>query len=244
MVWDEGVRGHIRCSKAWYTQASSKMSNTRKDRSKRWLISRLKTSGSKRDHFWQGHYRDTRNSKTDLELEDLPKRESYSKTFKFYNGKINYGLLVRFLRGNIGRDWDEVEQEVFARIPTRLQEFKNCLYWFVADKVESQAGGWWCKREQKYLILSNHRPSRKWNEEIYKEFYVHPETHTLEQVVLESKRKTKGLDQAALRKFKAEEKRQKQLNQQLQKAERQESIEKAQEALESSSKAMTEMGKS
>ena len=163
------------------------MSNTNKDRSKPWLISRLKTSGSKRAHYWQGHYRDTRNNKTSLALEDLPKLEAYAKTYKFYNGKINYGLLVRFLRGNIGEAWPLVQQEVYARIPTKLQEYKNCLYWFVADKVERREGRLWCMREQKYLILERSNTSTQWDKEIYKEFYVHPDTQTLEQTLFETK---------------------------------------------------------
>lgn len=208
------------------------MSNNRKNRTKKWLISRLKTSGSKRRGYWQGHYRDTRNSKSKLAVEDLPKQASYSTTYKFYCGKINYGLLVRFLRGKVGKDWFEVQQEVYDRIPTKLQEYKECLYWFVADKIEQRADGLWCKREKKYLILEN-RSEKKWNEEIYKEFYVNPETHILEQVILKTQKKTKHLNKNELRKYREQKQKCKLINKKKKKENKEKSVKIATEILKS-----------
>ena len=190
------------------------MGHTRKDRSKKWLISRLKTSGSKRDYIANENYRDYRNSKKTRNLEDLPKQESYSKTFKFYNNKINYGLLVRFLRRNVGRDWESVHNEILERIPTKLSEYRDCIYWFVADQVELKDKHLWCRREQKFLVFeqrTEQKYSKSWDTEIYKEFYVDPETNTLKQIVLESTRATKNLTETELRKFREQEKKDRQV---------------------------------
>jgi len=54
---------------------------------KRWLISKLKTSGSKRDHLVNGNYADDRNIKTDIKFEDLPGHESVKQTGNFLTEK-------------------------------------------------------------------------------------------------------------------------------------------------------------
>jgi len=150
---------------------------------KRWLISKMKTSGSKRDHLVNGSYADQRNVKTDIEFEDLPTHESVKQTVKFLNGKINYGLLVRFLRGNIGNDWDLVHSEILARIPVKLMDYKYVIFWFVADKVEIVNGKPWNKKTQQFIwtkgeFASPHFDNLKQSPEL-REFYVEPETNVL-----------------------------------------------------------------
>ena len=70
-----------------------------------------------------------------MDLEELPHRESIKSTSHFYNGKINYGLVVRFLRGKIGENWDDVYSEIINRIPLAIRDYKEMIFWFVADKV-------------------------------------------------------------------------------------------------------------
>jgi hypothetical protein len=148
-----------------------------KQHQKRWLISRLKTSGSKRNYLDNGTYAETRSSKPDFPFEELPSKEGIQHTSSFYNGKINYGLLVRFLRGQVGNDWDEVQTEILARIPTRLMQHKDMLYWYVADKVECTADGRiWNKRTQRFIGTGRRRESHT---EESTEFYVHPQTNRL-----------------------------------------------------------------
>jgi hypothetical protein len=142
---------------------------------KRWLISRMKTSGSKRRYVDEGDYADDRHKKRGAP-EFLPTHESFKSSSKFYNGKIRYGLLVRFSRGNIGKDWDDVHHEILSRIPTKLFPHKEIIYWFVADKIEFVDGMPWDKSEQKFLQLTNEPYSFA---KIFKEFYVNPETNKL-----------------------------------------------------------------
>jgi len=154
-----------------------------REHNKRWLISKLKTSGSKRDHILNGSFADERNTKKYQDLENLPQHESIKKTFEFYNSKINTGLLVRFLRGQIGNDWDTVHSEIIARIPARLLDYKEIVQWYVADKVELKDERLWNKRSQKYiwtegvLELRHHTESALMEEVV--EFYVDPQTNKL-----------------------------------------------------------------
>jgi len=83
-----------------------------REHKKRWLISMMKTSGSKRQRVINGRYADERHVQGNFDFENLPQHESIKSTQKFYNGKINYGLLVRFLRGQVGNDWNEVYSEI------------------------------------------------------------------------------------------------------------------------------------
>lgn len=185
------------------------MSNKGKRHNKKWLITRLKTSGSKRRHVINGEYSDTRNSKKNKDWENLPSHESMEKTFKFYNSKINYGLLVRFLRGKVGNDWKVVSNEIEERIPTDLLEYRDCVKWFVSDLIEKREEGLWDKREQKYLKLEPNEHF-DWNLYVSKEFYVDPETNTLVKIKdFPSNRKTKGMDKDKLREFRENEKRRK-----------------------------------
>ena len=89
----------------------------------------MKTSGSKRERVGSFDYSDTRNSKSKIKIEDLPIYESMSKNLQFYNGKINTDLLKRFLRTRVGQKWDDIYSEIIERIPTKLQDYKYCVYW-------------------------------------------------------------------------------------------------------------------
>jgi len=150
---------------------------------KRWLLSKLKTSGSKRDHLVNGNYADERHLQNNIEFENLSSHESIKTTQKFYNGKINYGLLVRFLRGQVGNDWDEIYGEIISRIPTKLLDYKEMVFWFVADKVELINGRPWNKKSQRYIwtgeeIQSVHYTQINTQPERI-EFYVDPQTNKL-----------------------------------------------------------------
>lgn len=194
-----------------------KMSNKGKRHNKRWLILRLKTSGSKKRYVVSENYSDTRNSKKRKNWDELPIMEGIGQSFKFFNSKINYGLLIRFLRGKNGADWDEVQKEVSERIPSNLSEYKDCLKWFVADLIEEREDGLWDKREQKYLLID---PSEKynWDIHVYREFYVDPNSNVLVRVEdFPSKRKTKGMNAEQLRKYKETEKKNKLAQKQLKK---------------------------
>lgn len=150
---------------------------------KRWLISRLKTSGSRRDRLMNGNYAADRHLQKNIGFDDLPSHESIKSTRKFYDGKINYGLLVRFLRGQVGNNWDDIYSEIISRIPTKLLDYKEMIFWFVADKVEIIDGRPWNKESQQFIwteghIESVHFTERKMQPEL-KEFYVDPLTNKL-----------------------------------------------------------------
>ena len=106
-----------------------------REHNKRWLLSMMKTSGSKRKYVRNGRFADERHAKVKMDLEELPHHESIKSTCHFYNGKINYGLVVRFLRGKIGENWDDVYSEIINRIPLAIRDYKEMIFWFVADKV-------------------------------------------------------------------------------------------------------------
>ncbi len=157
-----------------------------REHNKRWLISMMKTSGSKRNHLSNGRYADERNSKKEYNFADLPQHESIKSTQKFYNGKINYGLLVRFLRGQIGNDWNTVYSEILRRIPTKLLDYIEMVFWFVADKIDFIDGRPWNRKNQQFIwtgeaigpVIMGYK--QEWPE--FTEFYVHPETNKLVQI--------------------------------------------------------------
>jgi hypothetical protein len=157
-----------------------------REHSKRWLISVMKTSGSKRRHVVNGRYADDRHLQQNAPLEDLPQHEAIKSTRQFYNGKINYGLLVRFLRGQVGNDWDEVYSEIISRIPSKLLDYKDMVFWFVADKVEIIDGKPWNKKSQQFIWTgetfgSVHSSDGKNYPEL-REFYVDPVNNKLVRI--------------------------------------------------------------
>lgn len=148
-----------------------------KQHQKRWLISRMKTSGSKRRYLYaHGTYADERHQKQRIALDELPTKASFHRTPEFYNGKINYSLLARFIRGQVGRNWTEVHSEILARIPTQLLRYKDMIHWYVADQVELSEGAIWNKRSQRFIGT---QPIRQHFAEESTEFYVHPQTKIL-----------------------------------------------------------------
>ncbi|HEY9000436.1 MAG TPA: hypothetical protein VIM89_03710 [Mucilaginibacter sp.] len=170
-----------------------------REHNKRWLISKMKTSGSKRDHLVNGRFADERNTKKYSQIEMLPQHESVKKTGEFYNGKINTQLLIRFLRGQIGQDWDSVHSEIISRIPTRLLDYKEIALWYVADKVEFKDGRLWNKRSQKYIWTDGPFQSKRFSERMLAdelfEFYVDPETNKLIQIQHKSYKRMSKNDQ-------------------------------------------------
>ena len=186
------------------------MSNKNKNHTKKWLISRLKTSGSKRRYVGNKDYADSRNSKSNSGWENLPIKEGMGKSLQFFNGKINYGLLVRFLRTQVGNDWKLIQAEISQRIPTDLLEYQDCVKWFVADLVEKSEYEIWDKRAQKILKTSSTENTDR-TLHSYKEFYVDPETNILIKVNdFPSRKQTKGLNSENLRKFRESEQKEKQ----------------------------------
>lgn len=143
----------------------------------------MKTSGSKRDRILNGSYADDRHLQKNSEIENLPIHESIKSTFKFYNNKINYGLLIRFLRKQVGNDWDEVHSEIISRIPTKLLDYKDMIYEFVADKVEVRNGRPWNRKSQRFIwageSIDTNTPGKMADNLEWKEFYVDPDTNKL-----------------------------------------------------------------
>lgn len=179
-----------------------------KEHSKRWLISMMKTSGSKRSYVVNGSFSEERNTKKHQDIENLPNKESIGSTREIYNGKLNYGLLVRFLRGQIGNNWDEVYSEIISRIPTKLLDHKEIVFWFVADKVEIIQGHPYNKKTNKFIWTPE---QGEYNFSFdNSDFYVCPITNNLLSVGDKpSKRETKSLEKTELRKYRENEKAEK-----------------------------------
>lgn len=177
------------------------MSNKSRDHNKKWLITRLKTSGSKKKYVEDGDYANSRNSKKERNLDNLPKYEGMGKSRQFFNGKINYGLLIRFLRGRVGDDWTVVHQEIMERIPTNLAEYKECMEWFVADLVLEEEDELWDKRAQRYLKLNPDEPADP-DHYTFKEFYVDPKNNKLVKIAdAPSNKRVKSMTKDELREF-------------------------------------------
>lgn len=139
--------------------------------------------------------------------EELPSFEAYRQSHKFYNGKINYGLLVRFLRGRVGEDWAGLQVEIEARIPTRLKEYRQCVAWFVADKVEWRDGGLWDRERLRFHYLDPEE-AFDWSRHTRIEFYVDPDTQTLRRSPDgSSERQTRGMSRGEVRAFREGEQR-------------------------------------
>ncbi len=156
-------------------------------------MSVMKTSGSERRYILNGRYSDNRQEQKVQELDSLPHFESIKSTRKFHNGKINYGLLVRFLRNQVGNDWDKIYSEIISRIPSKLLDYREMIYWFVADKVEFIDGRPWNKKTQQFIwtgeeLFPVYYPKHKEAPE-FREFFVHPETNKLMRIELKAPRR-------------------------------------------------------
>jgi hypothetical protein len=157
-----------------------------KEHNKRWLMSVMKSSGSKRKRVRKGRYADERHLQNGKDFEELPSHESIKTSDKFGNGKINCGPLIRFLRGQVGNDWDEIYSEIISRIPTKLLDYKEMIFWFVADKVEIIEGRPWNKKSQQFIWTDEffgpvHYKEIKRSPQ-FREFYVHPDTNKLVRI--------------------------------------------------------------
>lgn len=175
---------------------------------KRWLLSMMKTSGSKRRYLNNGSFSDERNTKKNQDIENLPHHESIGTTWKFSGAKINYGLLVRFLRGQVGNNWDEVYSEIVGRIPTKLLDNKEIIFRFVADKIEFIDGNPYNLKTNKFIWTSE---QGEFNYDFdNSDFYVCPITNKLLRVEdIPSKSVTKNLEKIELRKYRENEKNKK-----------------------------------
>lgn len=151
--------------------------------SKRWLMSLMKTSGSERRYVSNHNYADERTQWRQENLDELPIKERIKSVSKFYNGKINYGLLLRFLHTQVGLNWDEVHSRVIGRIPTKLSHCQEMIFWFVAADVEIVETGLWSKREQAFVwtdgLFEAKEASTTWQNFVFFQFYVHPATNCL-----------------------------------------------------------------
>ena len=176
-----------------------------KDDNKRWLISVMKTSGSKRKYVVNGSFSDERNTKKYQYIKNLPNHESIGTTWNIYNGKLNFGLLVRFLRGQVGNDWDEVYSEIISRIPTKLLDYKEIIFRFVADKIELIDGRPYNKKRNKFIWTPE---EGEFNIDLdNSDFYVCPLTNKLLRVEdKHTKKDTRNLDKTELRKYRENEK--------------------------------------
>lgn len=155
-------------------------------------MSVMKISGSKRNGIPNGRFADERNTKIYQDIENLPQHESIGSTRK-YSGKMNIGLLVRFLRGQVGNNWDDVYSEIIARIPTKLLPHKDIVYRLVADKIKLVDGKLFNTKTSKF-ILTPEVDKFSINYDRH-EFYVHPETNILIRIDdRPRKQQTKNLD--------------------------------------------------
>ncbi len=183
------------------------MSNKNKKHTKRWLITRLKTSGSKSAWSYSPDYSGDRHSKQNRDWDNSAFYSRMGKSSHYYSGKINYSILVRFLRGQVGNNWDNVHDEYLSRIPTNLHEYEECIHWFVADKVEVHGDLLWDRRSQ-YYVRTKAAHTALYPNYTNKEFYVDPETNILIRIPdFPSNRKTKGMTREQLRKFREKQKR-------------------------------------
>lgn len=179
-----------------------------KEDNKRWLLSVMKTSGSKREYVINGSFSEERNTKKYQDIENLPQHESFGSTLKEYNGKLNYGLLVRFLRGQVGNNWDDVYSEIISRIPTKLLDHKEIVFWFVADKIELIKGHPYNSISNKFIWTSEQGEYNFTFDN--SDFYVCPSSNKLLRVEDKpSKRITKNLGKTELRKYRESEKNKK-----------------------------------
>lgn len=174
----------------------SKQLNMR-NHGKKWLLSMLKSSGSRKKYAQSGDYSDERNNKfNSQDYDNLPFHESMKRTMKVSNGKINTNPLERFLRNNVGRDWDEIYSEIKARIPRKLLDYENIIFWFVSVKTEIVDG-------EVYSLETDARMHYHFR------YLVHPLTNKLiykERNPCPKKNQTRDMDSKKLREFRENEK--------------------------------------
>jgi len=149
-----------------------------KEQSKKWLLSLLKTSGSKRRQIEKGNFSEERNTKKYEDTENLPIRESFSNTLKYKGYKLNYSLLIRFLNANVNKDWDNVYSEYIDRIPKKLDEYRNIIFYYVADKIEIVENQLYNTKTNKFIWMSENDDLNSSKFEIVY-FYVCPKTNKL-----------------------------------------------------------------
>lgn len=60
-------------------------------------------------------------------------------------------LLVRFFRGQVANDWNQIYSEIISCMPTKLLDFRKMISWIVADKVETIDGKPWNRKSQQFI---------------------------------------------------------------------------------------------
>jgi hypothetical protein len=187
------------------------MSEKNKNRlSKKWLVSRMKSSGSKNARVRGGPgYADSRNGKQSQGWEELPMRTSIRRDRSGFS-KLNTDLLVRFLHTQVGKSWTEVYAALMERIPTKLRYDLRFLDKIIAVKVVRQGDRWWDHRANCYVITRwEHLHERQYGS-YWAPFLVDPETGTLQKNdCFGSRRATRSLNTAQLRRYREEERRSK-----------------------------------
>ncbi len=136
----------------------------------KWLL--RKTSGSRSKYKSKGDYTKDKPSDLDL-LSELPVHESVKKSATY----LDTGLIKRWLNNYIDQDFDAVYSAFLKRIqPKYLDEYKDCIYWYVAPKSEvsiDENGIVYGRFLGKVVKLPN---------SIQSSFYVDPESNQLKKI--------------------------------------------------------------
>ncbi len=146
--------------------------------SKRWLLSKLKSSGSKKKFDYTKDY--NREKFVLDQFDGLPKHESMHRSDGNIKAKLNLGPLISFLASNVNKDWDFVYSEYCSRIPSELFFYKDIIFDIVADKIEF--------REDRIIDLKMGRPlftkETGLNSPVFshKKFYVNPINNLLMKI--------------------------------------------------------------
>lgn len=159
-----------------------------KEHNKRWLMSKLKSSGSRKRYLTNGSFSDDRNTKKYQNIENLPQYESIESTWKLYNGKINYGPLIRFLRTQVGNDWDDVYAEIIARIPTKIMYNKDVIFRLVATNVAIIDNKPFNQTSNQF-IWTPEQGTFNFNDFDMVDFYIEPSTNKLQKVADKPKKR-------------------------------------------------------
>ena len=98
----------------------------------KWLI--RKTSGSRSKFKSNGDYSDNRNSKKAGDFENLPQKESM-RNKNYHNTYLDTTLVKRWLHSKVGQNFDDIYSEFLTRVqPKYLDEYRDCIYWYVEKK--------------------------------------------------------------------------------------------------------------
>jgi hypothetical protein len=139
-----------------------------------------------------------RNTKKYQSFENLPNKESIRRIkSKSHHGKSS--LLVRFLKTQTGKDWNDIYSEIIKRLPKKIFYYKEIVFWFVADKVEIIDGVLYNKKTNKKIWTPDVKDNIYYE---YFKFYVCPLSNNLLRINnTPSQKTTKKLNKGEHRKF-------------------------------------------